>query len=212
MSYIKEEFIDKIQHDVVEEFKDKIQHDVVGRSGDSEFDAKVLLFSWLNSSPRNKASGPYSGAGWPSFCNKPIEDWDEVFRTYFTDNGLRAAKLIYDTFVKKNLVDWLNNLNPHYRGSSEPAGDGDKIDYYSSNPDNDNLFGPSRGWPSFCNKPIEAWDDGRFHHVKKLHAAKVAYIKYRNLTGGKRRKRTKFNKRKSSSRVLSKSRRRIHRK
>jgi hypothetical protein len=77
------------------------------------------------------------------------------------------------------------------------------------------IYGPNSGWPSFCNKPIEEWDDWlRAKRFKEdsLQAAKAAYDKYHNLTGGKRRKRTKFNKRKSSSRVLSKSRRRTHRK
>jgi hypothetical protein len=72
--------------------------------------------------------------------------------------------------------------------------------------------GPNRGWPSFCNDPIEKWDDIGTFNDDLLRVAKAAYNKYHKLTGGKRRKRTKFNKRKSSSRVLSKSRRRTHRK
>lgn len=182
MSYIKDEY------------KDKSQDDVVGQPGDSEFEAKSLLFVWLNSSSRNSGMGPTWG--WPSFCNNPITEWDEVFRKYFTEDGLRAAKKVYERFVKKNLINWLIGLNINV-----------------SNTDNDNYYGPTRGWPSFCNNPIEDWDGVKqYYPVEKLSAAKAAYDKYHKITGGKRRKRTKFNKRKSSSRVLSKSRRRTHRK
>jgi len=180
---------------VKDEFKDKIQDDVVGQPGDSEFEAKLLLFEWLKDSRRDYYNGP--NGGWPSFCNKPIDEWDAVFLKYFTEDGLRAAKIVYEQFVRKNLIDWMNSLNADYKSS--------KL--------NEDSVGPSRGWPSFCNKPIEDWDGVKqYFAVEKLRAAKAAYNKYHNLTGGKRRKRTKFNKRKSSSRVLSKSRRRTHRK
>jgi hypothetical protein len=179
---------------VKDEFKDKIQDDVVGQPGDSEFEAKLLLFEWLNSSQHNQFTGPYYGHGWPSFCNNPITEWDEVFRKYFTEDGLRAAKIVYEQFVRKNLIGWMLHMKEKKLQEN---------------------YGPSRGWPSFCNQPIEEWDDWlmmkRFKE-DSLRAAKAAYDKYRSLTGGKRRKRTKFNKRKSSSRVLSKSRRRTHRK
>jgi hypothetical protein len=170
------------------ELKDDIKDAMAAQPGDPEFDAKEHLWIWLKGSRRDYYNGP--NGGWPSFCNKPIEEWDAVFVKYFTEDGLRAAKERYEDFLRKNLIDWLLEV------------DIDRV-------------GPTRGWPSFCNKPIEEWDDWlvmkRFKE-DRLQAAKAAYDKYNNLTGGKRRKRTKFNKRKSSSRVLSKSRRRTHRK
>ena len=70
------------------------------------------------------------------------------------------------------------------------------------------------GWPSFCQNPIKDWPKvfQLYFTPEGLQAAKNEYDKYHSQGGGKRRKRTKFNKRKSSSRVLSKSRRRTHRK
>lgn len=105
-----------------------------------------------------------------------------------------AYGFVYDDSefnAKQNLFNWLKP--------------GDRWPY---------SFGPNKVWPLFCKKPIDQWDQVFLKLFKDegLQAAKAAYDKYHNITGGKRRKRTKFNKRKSSSRVLSKSRRRIHRK
>lgn len=117
-----------------------------------------------------------------------------------TPETFREARVAYGNVnddsefeEKGNLFNW---LKPGYRWPSS--------------------WGPNKGWPSFCNKPIYEWDQVFLKLFKDegLRAAKAAYDEYRNPTGtgGKRRKRTKFNKRKSSSRVLSKSRRRTHRK
>ncbi len=177
---------------VKDEFKEDIKAAVAAQHGDPEIEAKENLFTWLKWSGKLGIYGPNSG--WPSFCNKPIEEWDENVRTYFKEEGLRAAKEIYEQFVRKNLIGWMLHMKEKKLQEE---------------------YGPNKGWPSFCNKPIEEWDDWlRAKRFKEdsLQAAKAAYDKYHNLTGGKRRKRTKFNKRKSSSRVLSKSRRRTHRK
>ena len=174
------------------EFEDDIKYAEAAQPRDPEFDAKERLWIWLKGSGKRAINGPNSG--WPSFCNKPIEEWDENVRTYFKEEGLLAAKEKYENFLRKNLIGWMLHMKEKKLQEE---------------------YGPSRGWPSFCNKPIEEWDDWlRAKRFKEdsLQAAKAAYDKYHNLTGGKRRKRTKFNKRKSSSRVLSKSRRRTHRK
>lgn len=125
-----------------------------------------------------------------------------------------AKAVVMSSYVKAELKDDIKDAMAAQPGDPEFDAKehlwiwlkGSRRDYYN---------GPNGGWPSFCNKPIEEWDDWlvmkRFKE-DRLQAAKAAYDKYNNLTGGKRRKRTKFNKRKSSSRVLSKSRRRTHRK
>jgi hypothetical protein len=239
---------------VKDEFKEDIKAAVSAQYGDPEIEAKENLFTWLKGIGRFDTYG--LNVRWPSFCNKPIEEWDAVFVKYFTEDGLRAAKEIYEKFLRKNLIKWMSPLshNDLYYGPDKgwPSFCNKPIEEWNENvrtlfkedvllaaknrynkflrknlinwmimqrekADQETLYGPNRGWPSFCNKPIKEWDDIGTYDIGTfdddlLQDAKAAYNKYHSLTGGKRRKRTKFNKRKSSSRVLSKSRRRTHRK
>ena len=94
-----------------------------------------------------------------------------------------------------------------------------------------NFFGPKAGWPAYCNNSVNTWQ--YYHDHPRANAAKLAYDEWdqkrrekderksksknqersrSSHSRGGAVKRTKFNKRKSSSRVLSKSRRRTHRK
>ena len=87
------------------------------------------------------------------------------------------------------------------------------------------FFGPRAGWPAYCNSPVSAWQNFRDH--PRANEAKETYDEWdqkrreKSINRERSRsshsrggsiKRTKFNKRKSSSRRLSKSRRRTHRK
>lgn len=111
-----------------------------------------------------------------------------------------------EAHLRERLRAWLENSYPQFNG---PRATGDEA-----------------GWPQFCKKPIDKWPKKVTNGFtqERLEQAKAALDTYRKTdkgmiaypdeesSGGKRRKRTKFNKRKSSSRVLSKSRRRTHRK
>ena len=94
------------------------------------------------------------------------------------------------------------------------------------------FFGPKAGWPVYCNNPVNTWE--YYHQHPRADEAKTVYdewvrihrdknAKYskpeddgscrsrsrsRSRSRGGAGKRSKCNKRKSSSRVLSKSRRR----
>lgn len=87
------------------------------------------------------------------------------------------------------------------------------------------FFGPRAGWPAYCNSPVSAWQNFRDH--TRANEAKEAYDEWdqkrreKSINRERSRsshsrggsiKRTKFNKRKFSSRRLLKSRRRTHRK
>jgi hypothetical protein len=111
-----------------------------------------------------------------------------------------------DAYPRERLRAWLEYNYPHING---PIATHDEA-----------------GWPQFCKKPIEQWPKKVTTGIPpaRLVEAKAALDKFRatdkgmiaypddKSSGGKRRKRTKFNKLKSSSRRLSKSRRRTHRK
>jgi hypothetical protein len=122
------------------------------------------------------------------------------------DKGVEEQRYHKDAHVRQRLENWLDNVHPEFNG---PRATNDKA-----------------GWPQFCKNPIEQWDYlfRQAYSPERLAEAKAALDAYRatdkgmiayrddESSGGKRRKRTKFNKRKSSSRRLSKSRRRTHRK